>query len=124
MGRKRKDIIESDEVKISRTPRKWNPISREMIESSSGDEEDIEICPVCQDKNDPSNPGDEKNRMIGCDGCDKWYTSGTSPTYSTSTRWGMTSPALSVETTLFTLSMRYPLYSLMPGNITWRRRTT
>ena len=57
MGRKRKDIIESDEVKISRTPRKWNPISREMIESSSGDEEDIEICPVCQDKNDPSNPG-------------------------------------------------------------------
>ena len=30
------------------------------------------MCPVCDDRNDPSG-NDKKNRMIGCDGCDKWY---------------------------------------------------
>ena len=28
------------------------------------------MCPLCEDRNDPSG---KKNRMIGCDGCDKWY---------------------------------------------------
>ena len=28
-----------------------------MIESSEDEEEDPEICPVCLEKNDPTNPG-------------------------------------------------------------------
>ena len=39
----------------------------------SSEEEDPNICPLCDDRNDPSNPNDKKNRMIGCDGCDKWF---------------------------------------------------
>ena len=39
----------------------------------SSEEEDPNICPLCDDWNDPSNPNDKKNRMIGCDGCDKWF---------------------------------------------------
>ena len=39
--------------------------------SEEEDEEDPEICPICESKNDPVTAG--KNRMIGCDGCDKWY---------------------------------------------------
>ena len=31
-----------------------------------------QICPICEDKNDPDEDA-QKNRMIGCDGCDKWY---------------------------------------------------
>ncbi|XP_023348999.1 PHD finger protein ALFIN-LIKE 5, partial [Eurytemora carolleeae] len=73
MGRKKKDKVEEKEVITTRTPRKRNPVSREMIESSEDEEEDPEICPVCSEKNDPTNPGDKKNRMIGCDSCDKWY---------------------------------------------------
>merc|ERR1719317_1118809 len=40
---------------------------------SSSEDEDPEVCPICEEKNDPSQPQDKKNRMIGCDGCDKWY---------------------------------------------------
>ena len=40
---------------------------------SSSEEEDPNVCPVCDDRNDP-NPIDNKNRMIGCDGrCEKWF---------------------------------------------------
>ena len=44
-----------------------------MEMDTSSEEEDPNVCPVCDDRNDP-NPTDKKNRMIGCDGdCDKWY---------------------------------------------------
>ena len=39
-------------------------------DSESSDEEDPNVCPLCEDRNDPSG---KKNRMIGCDGCDKWF---------------------------------------------------
>ena len=40
---------------------------------SSSDEEDPNICPVCNERNDPR-PVDNKNRMVGCDGiCEKWF---------------------------------------------------
>ena len=39
----------------------------------SSSDEDPNVCPVCDDRNDP-NPTDNKNRMIGCDGsCEKWF---------------------------------------------------
>jgi len=44
-----------------------------VMDDPSSSEEDPEVCPVCEDKNDPTKPDDQKNRMIGCDGCDKWY---------------------------------------------------
>ena len=41
--------------------------------NSSSEEEDPNVCPECNDRNDP-NPVDNKNRMIGCDGkCEKWF---------------------------------------------------
>jgi len=52
----------------SKAVRKWNPVPKD----SSSSDEDPEICPICNDKNDPS-PDNKKNRMIGCDSCDKWY---------------------------------------------------
>merc|ERR1712130_196446 len=51
---------------------KWRKLVAAMMPSSSEDE-DPEVCPICEEKNDPSQPQDKKNRMIGCDGCDKWY---------------------------------------------------
>ena len=41
-------------------------------DSESSEEEDPNVCPLCKDQNDPS-ANSKKNRMIGCDGCDKWY---------------------------------------------------
>jgi len=51
---------------------KWRKLVAAMMPSSSEDE-DPEVCPICEEKNDPVQPQDKKNRMIGCDGCDKWY---------------------------------------------------
>merc|ERR1711970_1158575 len=44
-----------------------------VMDDISSYEEDPEIFPICEYKNDPTKPDDQKNRMIGCDGCDKWY---------------------------------------------------
>ena len=41
-------------------------------DSECSEEEDPNVCPLCKDQNDPS-ANSKKNRMIGCDGCDRWY---------------------------------------------------
>merc|ERR1712130_972611 len=77
---KLKEEKEGDEAEVESEKRAGRRSSKPVVakwaivmDDSSSSEEDPEICPICEDKNDPTKPEDQKNRMIGCDGCDKWY---------------------------------------------------
>ena len=82
MGRKKKvkddvneEVKSEESSKVTRARRKSSTQNyKSLVDAdSSSEEEDPNVCPICDDRNDPSQPNDKKNRMIGCDGCDKWY---------------------------------------------------
>lgn len=83
MGRKKKNPTpEASEVVKDQVPRGGRKRNAQNYKSfayvdgdtTSSEEEDPNICPICENRNDPTKPNDKKNRMIGCDGeCDKWF---------------------------------------------------